>query len=548
MPAVGVACAIAKPCRFEDNPAALVVRPDWKVFAMLKFRVFDDDGPADAFPIRNAHLIGSDQTAMRATISFADGVIQCDKSDSGVAALALQLPVGVCGELTVQTCLLQDRDEPYLLSLELARHRLMNVYHKSEDWGMFDIHSEHPVSKRIDAARKLFIEALGLQAQKPAEADALVRESLGLSIDGSEELALAHADLLLNRRKSTGALPRHALGAGVPLEQTDPRLRNGVLSHFDFLMLPTPWKQLAPEEGSYRWDALAQWVDWAGDQEMPVVAGPLVSFEPANLPDWLFIWENDYQTVRDLIYEHIEQVVNRFKDSVATWVVASGLHVNNHFTIAFDQLIDLTRMATMVVKKVQPDAKVLVEIVQPFGEYYAANQRSIPPMMYADLLLQGGVNLDGLVLQLTMGQALPGQYTRDLMQISSLLDQFAAFGKPVTVSIGVPSAAVTEEMISVAHAGSAGDANCGYWRQAWSPLVQAQWVEAVLHVALSKPFVEAVSWCELCDHPDIVLPMGGLVTEDLQPKDAFRRIAGVRRILAQEGPMVLVNEAPAESS
>ena len=39
----------------------------------------------------------------------------------------------------------------------------------------------------------------------------------------------------------------------------------------------------------------------------------------------------------------------------------------------------------MAVKKIQPNARVLIEIREPFGEYYANNQRSIPPMMYADL-------------------------------------------------------------------------------------------------------------------------------------------------------------------
>ena len=509
---------------------------------MLKFRVFDNDKPAQAFAIRNAYLIGSDGGAMRATIVFADGQIVCDTRENGVAALALQLPVGDCGALTVQTCLLQGRDEPYLLGVELARHRLMTVYNKSEDWGMFDIEPEHPVSRRVDLARKLFIEALGLQREHPVKADKLARDSLVAAIDGSEELALAHADLLLNRRKSTGALPQHMFGCGVALEQTDARLRNGVLSHFDFLSLPTPWKTLAPAEGEYRWDLMADWVSWADDNEVPVIAGPIVSFEPSNLPDWLYIWEHDYETVRDMVYEHIERVVGQFKDSITFWNVVSGLHVNSHFTVAFDQLMDLTRMATMVVKKVQPEAKVFVEITQPFGEYYGANQRSIPPMMYADLMLQGAINFDGLILKLVMGQALPGQYTRDLMQISTLLDQFAAFGRPVHLTMAVPSAPVTQEMISVAHAGSAGDAQCGFWRRPWSPMVQGHWVEAMLHVALSKPFVEAVNWCDLCDHPEIALPLGGLVSEDLQPKDGYRRMAALRRILAAKGPVSLVGD------
>lgn len=502
---------------------------------MLKFVVFNDGKVPPRLPIRNAYLIGSDNSAMRAAITYEDGVIQCDKREAGVASLALQLPVGDCGELTLQTCLLPDRDDPYLLHIELARHRLMLLYNKSEDWGMFDIRSDHPVTKRVDLARKKFIEALCLQKEDPAKADGMAREALILSIDGSEELALAHADLLLNRRKLTGSLPRYVFGAGVDLRQDDNRLRSGVLANFDFLALPTPWKQLAPEEGDYHWEPMESWVKWASANDVPIIAGPLVSFESSNLPDWLFIWEHDYETVRDLIYEHIERVVNRFKDKIKVWNVVSGLHINNHFTVAFDQLMDLTRMATMVVKKVQPQAKVLVEIRQPFGEYYSQNQRSIPPMMYADLMMQGAIGFDAFVIKLMMGQATSGQFTRDLMQISHLLDQYSPFGKPVNLVVSVPSEMVGGEMIAVPDSGAPVDPNSGFWRKPWSQLVQSRWLEAMLHIALSKPYIESVSWGELVDHPEIELPLGGLVTEGLQPKAGYKRMAAFRRMLAAQG-------------
>jgi len=505
---------------------------------MLKFQIYDNGKLARDYPVRNAYLIGSDNSAMRANIEFVDGMIQCDKRESGASAIAIQVPVGECGELTLQTCLLPEREEPYQLSLELARHRLMTIYNKSEDWGMFDLEPDHPVTQRMERARTLFIEALCLQKDEPAKSEKMALESLMASVDGSEELALAHADLLFNRRKSTGSMPRYVFGCGVNLEASDPRLRAGILSNFDFLLLPTPWKILAPEEGDYRWELMEAWVQWANANNVPVVAGPLISFEPANLPDWLFIWEHDYETVRDLIYEHVERVVSKFKGAIHTWNVVSGLHVNNHFTVAFDQLMDLTRMSTMVVKKAQPQAKVIVELRQPFGEYYGQNQRSIPPMMYADLMLQGAINFDAFSVKLLIGQAQPGQYARDLMQLSNLLDQFSSFGKPLNVVMATPSETVSQEMIAVPDTGIPVDPNCGYWRKPWSPVVQSHWLEAMLHVTLSKPFVESVSWSDLMDHPQIELPLSGLVDESMQPKAAFKRMATFRRMLATDDPIV----------
>jgi hypothetical protein len=509
---------------------------------MLKFRVFDDNGEAHKWAIRNAYLVGSDKNAVRGWISFQDGLIICEKREPGVAALALQQNVGDCGELTLQTCFLPEHDEPYLLTLELARHRLMLLYNKLEDWAMFDLADDHPVTERANFARKAFIEALCLARDDPRKADQLARRSLDKAIDATEELALAHAAVMLNRRRTAGMVPKYPMGCGISLDQTNDRLRQGMAANFDFLQMPTPWKVVAPEEGDFRFAQLDSWVEWASRNRTPIIAGPLVCFSPDVLPDWLYIWEHDYETVRDIIYEHIERLVTRYRNNVAAWTVVSGLHVNSHFTFKFEQLLDLTRMGVMLVKKIQPRAKVLIEIRQPFGEYFGSNQRSIPPLMYADALVQSAISFDGLTVKLMMGQATPGLYTRDLMQASNLLDEFAFIGKPLTVVLGAPSEPVTQEMISVPEFSEQVDDRSGSWRKPWSPTVQSHWLQAFMQMVMSKPYVEAVVWQDIVDHRAMELPMSGLVTEDLHPKSAYRKLAQFRRgLLGLDGADV---EAP----
>ncbi|MFI4860186.1 MAG: endo-1,4-beta-xylanase [Phycisphaerales bacterium JB063] len=500
---------------------------------MLSFKVFDGDRPASDWPLRNVYLVGADGNAMRADITFADGIITVDKREVGTSALALQHQVGDLGELTIQTCLLPERDQPYLLGLELARHRLMILYTKLEEWGMFELGEDHPVTRRSEHARERFVEALCIQHDEPARACRLAHECLVAALDGTEELALAHAELLLNKRKETGSLPKSPIGCGVTIEHNDDRLKNGLQANFDYVQLPIPWKMVAPEENDYQWDRMDDWAQWAGKLRLPVIAGPVISFEPSCLPDWLYIWEHDYDTVRDLIYEHIEKVVSRYRNIVTIWNIVSGLHVNNHFTFNFEQLMDLTRMATMLVKKIQPHAQVMVELRQPFGEYYAQNPRSIPPMMYADLIVQSAIAFDAFGLRLPMGQAVQGQYTRDLMQVSSLFDQFAHFGKPLYLTVSTPSEPITPMMIADAQREDPVDAVSGYWRRPWSQIVQSRWAEAVFQIAISKPYVEAIAWQDLIDFPNIELPMSGLLDEEIRIKDVFRKVVGFRKNLRQ---------------
>jgi hypothetical protein len=512
---------------------------------MLKFRVSEESRPAASWQVSSGYLVGSDGNPVRSEIGFVDGLICCTNRDTGTVAVVLQTDVDQCGRLLLQTCLLPDREEPYLLNLELARHRIMVLYNKLEDWGMFDMPADHPITRGVEESRKLFIDATCAQGDDPLKADQLAASALVVATRTSEALSLGHADLLLDRRKSTESLPLHPFGCGVALDETYERVRAGMIANFDFIQLPICWRQLAPEEGEYRWEPLDQWARWIQRHKIPVVAGPLVSFEPGVVPDWLFIWEHDYENVRDLVYEYVEEAVKRYRHIVSTWNVVSGLHVNDHFTFGFEQIMDLTRMASLLVKDLHPGAKVLVELCQPFGEYAGQNQRSIPPLTYADLLVQGAVSFDGFALKLLMGQAAPGRHTRDLMQISNLLDQFGQFGKSLHLTIGAPSEPVAAYARRPSSKSDQADqSDSGYWRAPWSASIQGRWMEAVMKIALSKPFVESVAWLALVDDVAGEIPSGGLVAQNLQPKGSFKRLVACRRSLMEPDAAPTAAAAP----
>ncbi len=509
---------------------------------MLQFLTYDAQGqPAPAQPPRNAYIVGADGHAMRSQIEAEFGSLIVEKREAGAAALCLLHPVGDLGELVMQTCLLPERPEPYILALELARHRLMVMYNKLEDWGLFDLPADHPAMRRAEPARKRFIEALCLQRDDPAGCAKLSQQCLVLATDATEELALAHSSMMLTRRAHLPGSSRTPLGCGVSMHLDEPRLMAALKTQVDFVQMPLSWKTLCPEEGKYQWETADRWCEWSKRTNTPLVAGPVLSFEPSELPDWLYIWEHDYDTVRDLIYEHVERVVDRYRPYIHAWNIVSGLHVNKHFTFNFEQLMDLTRMCTMLVKKLDTASRVIVEMREPFGEYYAAHQRSIPPMMYGDLLIQSSIQFDALAIRFPMGQAVPGQYARDLMQLSDMLDRFAHFGKPIAVTLAAPSEPVTSLMIANPDSNDPADDHAGYWRRPWNTTVQAHWLEAAMQVVCSKPYVEAVAWQDLNDHPNAELPLSGLIDDDFQPKPAWKHFVAARRGL-------LSNQAGATTS
>lgn len=559
---------------------------------MLSFVVFDADGmDAALFPPRHAHVMGKDDVPSQGSVAVGAGLVSAEPSLPQASGLCVQCPIGAgaamqqilgphgLGVLSVQTCLLPEDPHPYLLSLELARHRIMFFLNKLEDWGLFDLPTDHPVLQQFEQARQQFTAALVARregAAKPDEyspsAAKLACEAIALAMNAGEQLTVLQAERELKARlsgKSYSDARTHlarltpetpAPGAPVmvpgasnvvvagppqigvaisPGQFSEPLQRAAALTS-DFITMPMRWIDMEPKEGKYNFAPTDRWIEWAvRTAKLPIVGGPLIDFRPQSVPDWLFIWENDYETLRDLVFEHVQAVVTRYRRTVSRWTVASGLHVNTNFKISFDQIMDLTRVCVLLVRKLQPTAKIQVEIAQPWGEYHATNRRSIPPYVYADAVVQAGLNVDALALRVQMGHAEPGLSTRDLMSYSALLDKFAALEKPIAIScVGAPSSPIPAKPYRSRAGASGEDAyEPGFWRQPWSEQTQADWLTQAVAIAASKPFVQSVCWQELADPPAgqplSEMPGGGLLNAAGIPKPAFARLAQLRTAIRE---------------
>ena len=501
---------------------------------MLRFAVFDDQGPAADWQLVNAHLVGPEDLPVRGDVSFEDGIINCRKRGSGAVGLCLQYDAGSMGRLMLQTCLLPDRDEPYLLTVELARHRVKMFIAKSEEWVMFDLSNEHPATKLWEQARQLSTRAW--TSEDPMQADRAARKSLIYAIEATERLALAHAELLLHRRFGQRPASSSTLGVRVWPKLDSKPLKELIAKEFDLLVVPVNWRDLEVREGVYEWEPLDRWIEWASKQGRPIVVGPLLDFSKRAVPEWMYVWQNDYDTCRDLAYDHIQRVVERYKNIVGMWNIESGLNVNDNFVFTGDQMVDLTRMAALLVRQSRKGARVMVELAQPFGEHVAFNRDSVHPLSYVDRLVQEGVRLDAVGVQLLFGQRKHGRAARDLMQISSLLDKFFLLEIPILISaLGVPS--------------ESGDPQGGSWHGEWSVENQQRWISRVFGICMSKPFVESMFWAELFDHPNAEVPGCGLIGDNGKPKPGMQRLLGIRRQLRKPlGPLKLPSKTAAQPS
>lgn len=496
---------------------------------MLRFEVYTDGQRAKSLELAGAYLVGQDGTPVRADITFADGLLSCTKRVAGACGLCLLWSAGEAGQFMLATTRLPERGQPYNLNVELARAQMTRIAQKREDWGLFDYADAAELNREFDAVRGLFVQALG--CPDAVEASRLADKALCQGLTLGEKISLFHAEIFLNRRRSGGGASRMQFGCTLDLFSTGGDYQQRVRDAFDFVSLPLPWKHTEPKERQYHFAQTDHWIQWAAAQHRPVHAGPLLNFEPAQIPEWLFLWEHDYETLRDLIYEHIQRLVQRYQKTVKVWKVISGIHAHNSFNLNFEQLMELTRMSCLLVKKLAPASQVMIELVLPWGEYYARNQRTIPPLLYADMAVQSGVKFDCFGVQVLMGAPVDGHFVRDLMQTSMLLDEFMPLGKPLHVSACQVPSDVTPDAWD-AWGGKEPASRAGQWHAPWSQRLQAEWLQAFCRVAMSKPFVESICWRDLADYEGHYIPHGGLCLNNMEPKLAYRELRNFKAMLA----------------
>lgn len=489
----------------------------------MKFLVYKDGQLYKDFTLSGAYLFGADLIPFRHVddIRFSDGVIDCSKKSQDSAGLSLLWPVEGFGRLMLNTTRIPERPEPYILNVELARARLMQITLKREDWALFDPCDE--LEAQAEEAEGLFIEALQ-NISEPSKAASLADKALAKGLEFSEKLAARHAEQYLSLRFKNRGLGRHSLGCAVePSLLDNERYSKWLMEMFGFITIPINWSKIETKRGEYDFDAIDHCMDHLSGKRLALCAGPLLCFTPETVPGWLLKPETDFEKVRERAYEFIAKIVTRYGRYIHAWRVISGMNAANCFGFTFEQSLEMTRTACLAAKSADSKSRKIVEILCPWGEYYASDKTTVPPLVYADMVIQSGISFDAFGLQFHFGKDAPGMHVRDMMQISSRLDCFAAVPKAIHITgVSVPDRSGE---------GPTDPNRAGTWRKDWDPAVQAEWLEQFYKVALGRPFINTVTYSHLADSTDIPVTGGGLLTEKFSPKQAFLVVAKFQKTI-----------------
>jgi hypothetical protein len=489
----------------------------------VRFQVFEKGRIAKEFELFGAYLFGADSIPLKSNVQILskDGFIDCRKKSIESAGLALLWPVEDFGKVLLPTTRLPERAKPYNLNLEIARAKLMQITIKREDWSLFEGSTEH--ARRLEEARDAFIQALQNVADS-GKAAKLADESLKKAVMFSESVTAAYAELLFNTRLKAHGFSKYTIGCQVNPSLIDkPEYKTALSELVSHVSVPVNWRQIERQRGQYDFSAIDGCIEALFKQKMAINAGPLLRFSKQYLPQWLLDENPGFEKIRELAFEFASKTVTRYAKYVHTWRVISGMHAINHFDFGFEQILEMTRAATLAARTASAKARKMIEIVQPWGEYYAGNPDTIPPLVYVDMVNQSGINFDAFGVEIVQGKNESGMHVRDLMHVSAMLDRFVPLSKPLHVS-----------SVAVPDRESAGAQDCrtaGIWRKPWDEASQAAWVEQFFKIAMSKPYIETVTYANFADDSADELVGSGLLNERLELKKSFRELRKLQKLI-----------------
>lgn len=473
--------------------------------------------------VHRAYLSGVDQSVWPTRIELQGNQVLCRRQASDSGKLHVAWPVPGHGRPILTTSSLPERDEPYLLALELARGKVVQVRNQLAAWqgaGMVipaefqAVHSE---------AQRLFAQATVSQAE-PLKSSQAALASLTRACDAADLLTRSYIQQRLENRHRQ--YPRLPTALSCSLSDVAPSATTSQLlpTAFNTANVPIDWKIVEPVEGEYHWEAYDEQVQWCHNQGIVMRGGPLVDLSPDGLPRWLWQWEHDFFNLQSFVCDFVQTAITRYLGKIRLWELAARMNTGGALALNEEQRLTLMAKTLEVARQVDEESQFLVRIDQPWGEYQARGQHKLSPMYFADALIRAGLGLAALVLEIAVSYTPRGSGSRDLLDFSRMIDQWSALGMPLHVVLAFPSSGVHDDRVTTDL-----EVEPGAWRLTPDEKAQALWVEDYLPLLMAKPSVVGISWSHFSDASSHRFPHAGLLRPDESPKPALESIARYRK-------------------
>lgn len=470
-----------------------------------------------------AYLAGPDLVPWQSENRFSSGEVRIERAISESGCLHFPWRIAPYGELCLTTATLMERERPYVLSVELARGTLNRIRNQLADWETLGLVVSDELIARLREATALFAQAATVQGQLDS-AETLARDSLVAALEVAEKLTARYADQSLAFRHRQGGPLETWLGANLGQSLLDATTGKHFLTTFNSAIVPCNWRRAEANEGEYEWGVYDKQVEWCASRGLKVCGGPLLQLDNLGLPDWLCLWEGDFDNLYSVVTDYVDNVVSRYAGKMQLWLCAARITAQAALSLTEEEKLKLAVRAVEVVRERDPETPAVVSFDQPWAEYLNRSDSELSPIHIADALVRSGLGLAGVTLEINLGYTPCGSYPRSPLSFSRLIDLWSMLGLPLYLQLTLPSDGGEDPQ-----AQSEARPMTQAARGGWTAEAQREWVEKFVPVLLAKPTVRGVFWNQFLDADPHDYPHGGLIDASGADKPALNTLGKLRK-------------------
>jgi hypothetical protein len=346
-------------------------------------------------------------------------------------------------------------------------------------------------------------------------------------LDASRLLAAAYAEQAIAvRRRATGRLPA-LLGGTLSRPDMDEAAARSFLAAFNMAMVPLYWRDVETAESSFDWSVCDRQIQWCREQGLRVCLGPLWQPDARGLPDWVYLWDDDFESLLSGAGQFIDAAVNRYRGKVDIWHCAARVNTSQVLHFSEEEKLRMVAWIVCRVKELDPLHPAMVGVDQPWGEYLGRRAVDLSPIHFADALVRARLDLKAILLEMNFGCFAGGTLLRSEIEVNRLLDYWSLLGLPLLVAMTLPSAGGDDPRARQKFDLPA---------DAWDLAAQQAWVGRYVPLILGKPGLQAVVWNQFEDALPHEFPHGGLRSLQGQAKPALRTLAALRAACVNPRP------------
>ncbi len=362
------------------------------------------------------------------------------------------------------------------------------------------------------------------------------KQKLGKLMWLGEEVVIEESQNKLIKRIELGETNDFLIGGQAFGIEKGPKFQKVHKDLFELGIAPLYFFLLKPDSRTKtNWELTDKIIDWLVKTKRPIKGHPLVWMHKYARPEWML--SLTFAELKKFLKEHITEVIARYGDRIKMWDIVNEIPAAdaNGFDFTMEQLLEITKMTSDLVKKLQPEAERIINFSEIFGAgSFVQDRPSIPPVHFLKLCEKKGIEYESIGLQFYMG--MKKEFAcREILNISQTVDTFTQFGKSIHFSeLGWPSMhdVDPESFFSADHPEVA-----GRWHRGWDETLQAEFVEKIYTLFASKPKSKSITWWDITDngiHEDIgsrFIPFAGLTRRDFSIKPAYDAIKKFKSIV-----------------